>query len=100
MDIDVEFIRTLRTATSERFIVQARGGNDAAACDLHFLENGSVAGTVTIFEDGVFDNNQTERLLNLIDSHLLPSVSVEEGNLSFTVVVGRVVGNFTPESQA
>jgi len=41
--------RTLRTASSERFLAQ-RGGNDVAAVDLHYLTNGTVAGTVIILK--------------------------------------------------
>ena len=37
--------RTLRTASSERFLAQ-RDGKDVAAVDLHYLASGTVAGTV------------------------------------------------------
>jgi hypothetical protein len=41
--------RTLRTASSERFLAQ-RGGDDVAAVDLHYLANGTIAGTVIILK--------------------------------------------------
>jgi hypothetical protein len=41
--------RTLRTASSERFLAQ-RDGKDLAAVDLHYLANGTVAGTVIILK--------------------------------------------------
>ena len=41
--------RTLRTASSERFLA-IRDGKDLAAVDLHYLTNGTVAGTVNLVE--------------------------------------------------
>ena len=43
--------RTLRTASSERFLAQ-REGKDVAAVDLHYLASGTVAGTMILLKDG------------------------------------------------
>lgn len=92
----VNFIRTLRTPYSERFLIQLTEGEDSAAIDLHYLKDGSVAGTLFLFEGGGITENMAPDLLRHIDTVLLPDVSFEEHNLSFTVVHGRVIGNFVP----
>ncbi len=45
--------RTLRTASSERFLVK-REGKDVAAVDLHYLASGTVGGTVILLKVGQF----------------------------------------------
>jgi hypothetical protein len=47
--------RTLRTASSERFLAQ-RDGVDLAAVDLHHLGNSSVAGTVILLNGSGLDD--------------------------------------------
>jgi len=39
-------------------------------------------------------------LVQYLDEALLPEVSLDEHNLSFTVVQGRVLGDFRPERDA
>lgn len=92
----VTFIRTLRTPYSERFLIQLSDGKDSAAIDLHYLKDGSVAGTLFLLEGGGIAEDMVPDLLRHIDEVLLPEVSFQEHNLSFTVVHGRVVGNFVP----
>ncbi len=48
--MNITWKRTLRTTSSERFLAQ-REGRDAAAVDLHYLANGTVAGTVILLKD-------------------------------------------------
>lgn len=91
----IAFQRVVRTPSSERFLIQS-DGVDAAACDLHFLANETVAGTVILFDNGPLAERKVEELLNQIDEQLLPQVSLSEHSLSFTVVRGAVVGNFQP----
>jgi hypothetical protein len=91
-----KFIRALRTPTSERFILQAKQGEDSATLDLHYLSSGNIAGTLIIFEKGSFTEAMVPDLLQYIDEVLLPEVSVEHHKVSFTAVRGHVVGNFTP----
>lgn len=93
------FIRVLRTASSERFLIQTNSGTDAAALDLHYLPNGSVAGTVTLLDDGGLTKETAQELLKEIDEVLLPDVSIDENNLTFTVVLGQVVGDYVPDEK-
>jgi hypothetical protein len=89
--------RTLRTASSERFLA-IRDGAEIAATDLHYLPNGVVSGTMTVLEDaapqGGWSEEAVAELLRSLDDDYLPDVDVDTGNLVYTVVVGRVIGNF------
>jgi hypothetical protein len=85
--------RTLRTANSERFLATS-DGKDLAAVDLHHLADGTVAGTVVVLEDSEIDERQVPALLRRLDEDLLPGVDEREGSLVYTVVVGRVLGNW------
>lgn len=94
---DLTWKRSLRTGSSERFLA-LRGGRDAAAVDLHYLSNGTVAGTVILLEDAGWKEDDVPALLRSLDEDFLPDVDLRQGNLTYTVVIGRVVGNF--EAQA
>ena len=94
--MNIQYIRALRTPSSERFILQ-QNGKDVAAVDLHYLANAHVAGTVTVFADAGLSEAQAPELLARIDEDLLPEVSVQERNLIFTVVIGKVLGSFEPD---
>lgn len=96
----LSLIRVLRTLSSERFLLQLQEGEDAAAVDLHYLRDGSVAATVFLFEDGGLTDDMIPDVLQYIDESLLPEVSLDQHNLSFTVVRGRVLGDFRPERDA
>ena len=89
-----KFVRLLRTASSERFLVQTAAGQDAAALDIHYLADSRVAGTLCLFDDSGISESQIPDVLQQIDEVLLPDVSFKDRNLSFTVVAGRVVGSF------
>jgi hypothetical protein len=93
-------VRVVRTVSSERFLLQLAEGEDAAAVDLHYLRDGSVAGTVFLSEDGGITEDRVPELLQYLDEALLPEVSLDEHNLSFTVVQGRVLGDFRRERNA
>lgn len=88
--------RTLRTPSSERFLAQ-RGGNDVAAVDLHYLTNGTIAGTVIILKGSGLDESNIQPLLSTLDDEFLPDVDLEHGNLTYTVVLGEVLGNWEAE---
>jgi len=88
--------RALRTASSERFLSQ-RGGDDVAAVDLHYLVNGTIAGTVIIRKGSGLDESNIQPLLSALDDEFLPDVDLERGNLSYTVVLGEVLGNWEAE---
>lgn len=93
-----KLIRALRTNSSERFLLQNAAGADFAALDLHYLPDGKISGTLILFENAGVSESQIPTLLKEIDEDLLPDASIEEGNLSFTVVTGRVIGHFEPEA--
>jgi hypothetical protein len=92
----LHFSRTVRTESSERFLLQSDSGHDSAALELHYLGNHRVVGTLIILDERVFPESKLPELLKEIDEKLLPDVSMEEGQLSFTVVAGHVVGTFFP----
>ena len=92
-----KFIRALRTASSERFILQAKAGEDSAVLDLHYLASGNIAGTLIIFETASFSEQMVPEILQFIDETLLPEVSIDHHNVAFTAVRGHIVGDFTPQ---
>ncbi len=99
----IRWKRTLRTASSERFLaVSEAGGNlgpEVAAVDLHYLADGTVAGTVILLE-GVGEEWSDERIPDLLasfDEDFLPDVDLAKGNLTYTVVRGRVLGSYQAE---
>lgn len=85
--------RTLRTPHSERFLAQ-KDGKDVAAVDLHHLADGTVAGTVVLLEDARLGEDEVPQLLRQLDEDFLPGADLREGSLVYTVVVGRVLGNY------
>ena len=91
--------RTLRTASSERFLA-LRDGQDVAAVDLHHLGNGTVAGTVVLLESAGWKENDVPALLQSLDEDFLPDVDLDHGNLTYTVVLGKVLGNYEAERDA
>jgi hypothetical protein len=90
-------IRAIHTTSSERFLIQLKEGEDAGAIDLHYLRDGSVAGTLCVFEGLGIGDNAVPDLLHQLDRMLLPHVSLEEHTVTFTVVKGRLVGHFSPQ---
>ena len=92
----MKLIRTFRTMTSERFLVQKKEGEDSAAIDLHYLADGHVAGTVFLFEHAGIEDAQVPEFLRHIDETLLPWVHLKDHTLTFTVVRGHVLGDFHP----
>ncbi len=85
----IRWKRTLRTPSSERLLGML-DGRDAVAVDLHFLADGSVAGTVTVVDGCGVDRATVPALLERIDDDFLPGVDLEgdagEGGVTFTVV--------------
>jgi hypothetical protein len=85
--------RTLRTTSSERFLARHEG-RDTAAVDLHYLANGTVAGTVILLKDAGWNESDVPSLLGSLDEDFLPDVDLDRGNLNYTVVIGEVLGNY------
>ena len=92
--MNLRAIRVLRTPYSERHLI-ASDGREIAAVDLHYLLDGRVAGTLTIYDNSGVTEKEAPALLAFIDNDLLPEVSVGENNLLFTVVIGHILGSFT-----
>jgi hypothetical protein len=90
--------RTLRTTSSERFLA-LREGRDVAAVDLHYLSNGTVAGTVILLKDAGWTEADVPALLGSLDEDFLPDVDLDHGNLNYTVVIGEVLGNYEAEKK-
>lgn len=97
--MNLNFVRTLRTHSSERFLI-INGDKDAGALDVHYLINGSVAATLIVFDNTNFPNSNIPSLLNKIDELLFPDISIGDKNLIFTVVTGCVLGTFLPEDNS
>jgi hypothetical protein len=91
--------RTLRTASSERFLAQ-RVGKDVAAVDLHYLANGTVAGTVILLKEAGWKESDVPALLGSLDEDFLSDVDLDHGNLNYTVVIGEVLGNFEAQKNS
>ncbi len=85
--------RTLRTPTSERFLA-VQDGKDAAAVDLHYLQNGTVSGTVIVLRSAGIAEDDIPQLLASLDEDYLPDVDLQHGTLTFTVVWGEVLANY------
>ena len=94
--MNLDWKRTLRTQSSERFLA-TRDGKEAAAVDLHYLANGTVSGTVILLKDAGWHDADIPVLLQSLDEDFLPDVDLERGTLSYTVVVGEVLGNWEAE---
>jgi hypothetical protein len=91
--------RTLRTASSERFLL-LRDGKEAAAVDLHYLSTGTVSGTVILLKSAGWSEQEIPTLLKYLDEDFLPDVDLERGTLAYTVIVGEIVGVFEAELDA
>ncbi len=92
----IQFTRTLRTSSSERFLIHADSGKDVAALDLHYLDLQRVVGTLIVVDSSAISEDKVPDLLREIDENLLPDASLEDGKLSFTVVSGKIIGTFRP----
>ena len=99
----VTWKRTLRTLSSERFLA-FKDGQEAAAADLHYLPNGTVSGTLILLRSAGWKDDDIPRLLASLDEDYLPDVDLAHGTLTYTVVMGDLVGNFeaahTPPSES
>ena len=85
--------RTLRTSSSERFLA-FRDAKEVAAVDLHYLANGHVSGTVILLRDAGWNESDVPKLLASLDDDFLPDVDLKQGTLTYTVVLGEVLGNY------
>lgn len=91
--MNMNFIRTIRTQSSERFLL-LKDDKDFGALDVHYLINGSVSATLIILDESNFPVSKINYLLTKIDEILFPDISIGEKNLLFTVVIGKVSGTY------
>ena len=91
--------RTLRTPSSERFLA-FQGQTEVAAVDLHYLPNGTAAGTVVLLQTANFQETDIQALLASLDEDFLPDVDLNQGTLTYTVVVGEILGNYEASHKA
>ncbi len=89
----IHFKRTLRTSSSER-LLGLLDGRDAVAVDLHFLPDGCATGTVTVLEGAGLAGEDVPALLERIDEDFLPGIDLEDGGVTFTVVLARSAESF------
>lgn len=71
-----------------------RDGKDVAAIDLHYLANGTVAGTVILLKDAGLKEEDIQKLLSSFDEDFLPDVDLAHHTLNYTVVMGEILGNY------
>lgn len=90
---DIIFRRLLRTPYSERHSIEH---NDQliAALDIHYMLNGQIAATCSILDHTFCPEDKIPLLLEEIDERLLPEASMEDGNLTFTIVVCSKAENY------
>ncbi|MEY3231399.1 MAG: hypothetical protein RL689_1488 [Planctomycetota bacterium] len=96
---DYAFIRTLRTPHSERYLIRTPD-TDTAALDIHFRPRGGADATLVIFEQAQLPEEAIPGLLTAIDEVVLPDMTLAGKDISFTVVIGRVLGAYTPDGEA
>ena len=99
LETSMNWKRTLRTPSSERFLA-FKDGREAAAVDLHYLANGTVSGTVILLRDAGWKEADVPQLLASLDENFLPEVDLAHGTLTYTVVMGDVLGNFEASEEA
>ena len=93
----MQWKRTLRTPSSERFLL-LRDGKEAAAVDLHYLASGTVSGTVILLKSAGWTEEEIPQLLKSLDDDFLPDVDLDRGTLAYTVILGELIGVFEAES--
>ncbi len=94
--MQLTIIRLLRTQSSEQILLR-RDKGDIGALDIHYSLNGHIRATLILFDESGIKEPEVPALLTEIDEFLFPEASIQDHNLSFTVVFGRVLGAFAPE---
>ena len=97
--MNMEFIRTLRTPHSERYLLTRHKSQDVGAMDVHYRQDGTAAATLILFQEANVPDSEVPGILKSIDEMLFPDISIGEKNLFFTVVRGSVLGTFLPANQ-
>lgn len=95
----IKFIRMFRTASSEQYLLHDPQGEDVGLFDLHFLADGTVAGSLFLLKDKVDGEAEIRQIMDQIDQELVPAASIEEANLKFTVTQGELIGTFSNEEE-
>lgn len=95
----IQWKRTLRTPSSERFLA-TQEGREVPAVDLHYLANGTVSGTVILLKDAGWKEADVPALLSALDDDFLPDVDLAHGTLTYTVILGEVLGDYEATTDA
>jgi hypothetical protein len=74
-------------------------GHEVAAVDLHYLPSGHVSGTVIVLEGSGIKESDIPGLLHSLDKDLLPDVDLDAGTLTYTVVIGHLVGSYEASAE-
>lgn len=90
--------RALRTPSSERFVA-LRDGREVALAEIHYLQDGTVSGTVVLDRAAGWSEEQVPDLLASLDDDMLPNVDQSLGNLFYTVVMGDTLGSYELEPE-
>jgi hypothetical protein len=97
--MNIEYARLFRTPTSERYLLR-RSQADFAALELHYLADATVQATLVLFEGSGIEEPEIPAILTHIDEVLLPEVRLDQNNLTFTVVIGRVLGSYQADRES
>ncbi len=92
--MNVRFTRAIRTSSSERYLIHIDGDGDDAVLELHYLTDGTVAGTLIVLDKKYASKEAAAEILQEADRLLLPTASLTAGNLVFTAVKGSLIGEF------
>lgn len=92
--MNVRFTRAIRTSSSERYLIHIDGEGDDAVLELHYLDDGTVAGTLIVLDKKYASKEASAEILQEADRLLLPNASLDAGNMIFTVVKGTIIGEF------
>ena len=72
--------------------------DDPRFAGIHYLPDGTVAGTVILLKGSGLGTDQVPDLLAELDQEWLPGVDLGSGHLNFTVIFGEVLGNYEPNA--
>ena len=61
---------------------------------MHYLANGTVAGTVILLKSANLKEANIQPLLASLDEDFLPDVDLAHGTLTYTVVIAELLGNY------
>ena len=73
---------------------------EAHVAFMHYLASGHVSGTVILLRGAGLNESDIPKLLASLDDDFLPDVDLKQGTLTYTVVLGEVLGNYEASQPA